>query len=173
MVFMPKPRNTIDQALWANVEPTGFCWNWRKPLDKDGYGTAHFGNKRYRAHRLSYETLVGPIPEGLVIDHLCRNKACVNPDHLEPVTNKENLLRGFTETRYHSTKTHCKNGHEYNEENTQFGNSQRYCRPCARDKQKRLNNDRRRAYRAEWARKDRARKKAEQLEAEHGGTRPR
>jgi hypothetical protein len=89
----------------------------------------------------------------------------VNPDHLEPVTHKENLMRGYTQARFHSEKTHCKNGHEFTPENTLQGVVQRYCRACARDKQKRLNSDERRAYRAEWARKDRARKKAVDIEA--------
>jgi hypothetical protein len=160
---MGRQRFTIDQALWAKVEPTGFCWLFTGWLDPQGYGTVTWERKGQRAHRVAYQELVGPIPEGLVLDHLCRVRNCVNPDHLEPVTHKVNLYRGFTEARKHGEKTHCKNGHEYTPENTLQTEVQRFCRACARDKQKRLNSTERRAYRAEWARKDRARKKAAKI----------
>lgn len=165
MVFMGRKPFNIEQALWDKTIITGFCWEYAGWLDKHGYGYTRFEGKTWRAHRLSYVLLVGDIPDGLVLDHLCRVRHCVNPDHLEPVTHKVNLYRGFTEARFHGTKTHCKNGHEYTPENTLQGASQRYCRACARDKQKRLNSPERRAYRAEWMRKDRERKRAEKVEA--------
>lgn len=86
--------------------------------------------KNYRGHRVMYEALVGPVPEGLVIDHLCRVRHCVNPEHLEPVTRKENLRRGRNHNR---DKTHCLKGHPFDEENTyQRSSGRRGCRACQR-----------------------------------------
>ena len=99
---------------WAKVEVTGFCWLWRSTTNKAGYGTLKTQGY-YLAHRWVYETLVGKIPdETPVLDHLCRVRNCVNPDHLEPVTTEENIRRGDVAR----VRTHCPKGHEYNEENT-------------------------------------------------------
>jgi hypothetical protein len=91
--------------------------------------------KRY-AHRWSYEHFVGPIPEGLHIDHLCRVRRCVNPDHLEPVTPKENYLRGEGPTARNSTKTHCKYGHKFDKSNTSVYGGRRHCNECGRRRQR-------------------------------------
>lgn len=109
------------------------CWEWTSFKDRDGY--AMFLEARglsQRAARFSYKTFVGPIPEGLVIDHLCRRRGCVNPNHLEPVTNRENILRGYSPRR---ERTHCKYGHEFTPENTYRPptNNSRICRKCHRD----------------------------------------
>ena len=110
------------------VTPTG-CWEWQKSLfASSGYAYVKHDGKGRLAHRVSYETFVGPIPEGLQIDHLCRNRPCINPDHLEPVTAAVNQQRQGSE------KTHCPRGHEYTDANTYIrpGTHIRNCRRCQR-----------------------------------------
>jgi hypothetical protein len=107
------------------------CWVWDKAKDRDGYGVTQIKRKNLRVHRAAYEAIVGPVPSGLVLDHLCRNRACYNPDHLEPVTNRENLMRGDTAAAKRAAQTHCKRGHEFTSANT-YTTSQgnRSCREC-------------------------------------------
>jgi hypothetical protein len=103
------------------------CWEWTGYKSKVGYGSLTNKGKVQRAHRFIYEQLVGAIPDGMVLDHLCTNKACVNPDHLEPVTILENTQR------FNKTRTHCKNGHEFTLANTYTPPKRldrRYCRTC-------------------------------------------
>ncbi|MFF5703430.1 HNH endonuclease signature motif containing protein [Streptomyces sp. NPDC012794] len=109
-------------APWRErIRETGSCWIWCGQRTRDGYG-------RYSgsgAHRVIYEALVGPIPEGLEIDHLCRVVSCVNPEHLEPVDRLENMRRRY------EIYTHCKTGHEFTPENTYvMPNGRRSCRTC-------------------------------------------
>ena len=98
------PKKPLAPRFWKFVVKTDTCWLWIGAKYKSGYGEFHLNRRTQRAHRIAYELLVGPIPEGLTIDHLCRVVACVNPAHLEPVTLLENLKR--------TTKPFCKNGHE-------------------------------------------------------------
>ena len=128
----------------------GSCWEWTGAKWK-GYG--QFGTqitpgkwRNVKAHRFAYEMFVGPIPEGLQLDHLCRNPGCVNPDHLEPVTNRENGLRGTSPAAVHAKATHCVNGHEFTPENTYRppGKNERACRECQRING-RINDAKRRA----------------------------
>lgn len=105
------------------------CWEWLGAIRKDGYGAITVKNRSFLVHRVAYEEWMGPIPEGLVLDHLCRNRKCFNPAHLEPVTLVENLLRGVR-TNQCAKVTHCKRGHPFDEENTLRWRGQRLCRAC-------------------------------------------
>ncbi|MFI5416442.1 MAG: HNH endonuclease signature motif containing protein [Nitrososphaerales archaeon] len=110
------------------------CWVWFGPKTLNGYGMFRLGKiSAMRVHRFAYETNKGKIPIGLQIDHLCRNRGCCNPDHMEAVTTKENVLRGNGITAQNARKTHCKNGHEFTKENTGITKSGRNCRVCNRE----------------------------------------
>lgn len=108
------------------------CWAWHGNIHPETrYGRFWFGRHLDRlAHRVAYEWSIGPIPEGMVIDHLCRNRQCVNPSHLEVVTNVENVMRGYSIWAINARKTHCKRGHEFTPENTIERNGTRACRTC-------------------------------------------
>lgn len=107
-------RRTLEQRFWEKVEKTDTCWLWTGwGVRHNGYGLIWVADRRptqQQAHRISYELHKGPIPAGLQIDHLCRNPACVNPDHLEPVTQSENVRRGLRGPR-----EFCPRGHAYAE----------------------------------------------------------
>lgn len=113
------------------------CWEWTGARLPAGYGRFWTGERMDLAHRFSYETFVGPIPAGLVLDHLCRNKGCVRPDHLEAVTQRENLRRGdvaFGDRHHNGRRTECRRGHLFTNENTRHANGRRVCRACERDR---------------------------------------
>lgn len=115
-------------------EETG-CWVWTASLrNKKGYGNYTQGGKSVSAHRAAYEMHVGEIPEGMVIDHLCRNRLCVNPAHLEAVTTRENILRGAGIAAKNAVKTHCLRGHEYTPENAIRNPGGKSCRQCGRER---------------------------------------
>lgn len=123
--------------LRVDKNGAGGCWLWTGYVAKTGYARLSVDGNYVYAHRWSYEHHVGPIPAGLVIDHLCSVRHCVNPDHLEPVTDAENVRRGEGGAHW-SAKTHCPRGHAYDEANT-YTNPQgrRNCRACARKPRKR------------------------------------
>lgn len=119
---------------------TNDCWLYAGTINSNGYGLIFSGTTLY-AHRVIYEALVGKIGEGLHIDHLCMVRSCINPLHLEPVTRKENILRGNGIAAQCARKTHCKQGHEYTSENTLIKSKGRVCKMCNRH-WNRLNRER-------------------------------
>jgi hypothetical protein len=116
------------EKFWARVDRSGGpdgCWLWMGSRNNYGQFWRTDIKRKVMAHRFAYELEVGPVPEGLMLDHLCRQRYCVNPRHLEPVTNQENQRRGAW-----GQATHCPNGHEYTPENTGHRNGKRACRAC-------------------------------------------
>lgn len=131
---------SVPGRLWAQVTKTDTCWLWTGHLSKPGgYGRLRDNRPGKSgsivAHRAAYELLVGPVPDGLVLDHLCRVRTCVNPAHLEPVTDRENVARGVGISVVNAAKTHCPKDHEYTPENTVLANrgAARRCRTCVRE----------------------------------------
>ncbi len=127
---------TPRERLLLNSKVDGACWIWQLRTTEDGYGKVQVNGRTWLAHRASYTMFKGPIPEGLTIDHLCKNTLCVNPAHLESVTDIENKRRALALRK--ALKTHCKRGHERTPENTYVnsrGNKQ--CLICVRLSNKR------------------------------------
>lgn len=119
------------------VNPKTQCWEWQRAKDKDGYGKLRVNGVAVYAHRYYYEQKYGPIPEGLTIDHLCRNRACVNPEHMECVDIRENILRGQGHAAINARKTHCIRRHPFDESNTYITKAgSRECRKCHKERMK-------------------------------------
>jgi len=126
----------VQQKIASRVVAgEGGCWIWtgkQQSQSRGGYGRIRHDGRTLAAHRVSYEAFIEPIPTGLQIDHLCRNTRCVNPYHLEPVTARENTLRGDTLPAMRAAVTHCPRGHAYDEENTYVWRGMRFCKECKR-----------------------------------------
>jgi hypothetical protein len=130
-------------GFWGHVDKSpGGCWIWTGTQDAKGYGISGKGDGRYSkyAHRRSWQMTRGEVPEGLELDHLCRNPSCVNPDHLEPVTHQVNVARGL----HGRERTHCPHGHPYDEANSYVYKGRTHCRACNREASRRYNAERRR-----------------------------
>ena len=138
---------TIKHRFWSKVNKDGPlpdipgwdkgpCWLWAgKPSPSTGYSrlSVRLGSNRWKmreAHSVAYELVIGPIPKGKQLDHLCRNRACPNPYHVEPVTRKENILRGMSPAAQQARRTHCKNGHPLSGVNVSMWRGHRLCRTC-------------------------------------------
>jgi hypothetical protein len=117
-------------GIWYIPIPETGCWIWARSVSGGGYANIRINGKQSVAHRVAYEALRGPIPEGMTLDHLCRVRCCVNPDHMDPVTMQENILRGVSVVAVNAGKTHCKNGHEFTDDNTIRVPAGRQCRIC-------------------------------------------
>lgn len=124
---------TTLERFTRKIDTSGECWNWTANKSPKGYGQFKIAARNVPAHRMAYELFVGPVPAGLVVDHLCRNRGCVRPDHLEPVTSRENTLRGVTLAASQVSRTHCPRGHEYAGGNLRLslGGRRRHCRACS------------------------------------------
>ena len=122
--IFPRSEDVFERIHSRAIKDKNGCWNWFGSKDKQGYGCLVYKRKFYMAHRLSYQSYVGKIGSGLQLDHLCRNKSCINPKHLEPVTQAENLRR--------AVPTHCKRGHDLNDSNVYHG--RRNCRTCNKER---------------------------------------
>ena len=121
---------TPTHRFWDKVQKGDGCWQWVGAIQGAGYGAFWTGPKCKLAHRIAYEHLVELIPDGLVIDHLCRNRACVNPAHMEVVTGRVNTLRGETLAARQVARTHCPRGHPYSGDNLIIRGGKRFCREC-------------------------------------------
>lgn len=149
---IPRRRIPAEDRLWARVDKDGPipqhrpdlgpCWLWTGPVSpgrRGGYGQLRIGSvlegnyRLIQVHRLSYEIAIGPIPQGLTLDHLCRTRRCVRASHLEPTTNRENILRGESPPAKNARQTECARGHPFDQENTSVRkNGIRVCRTCDR-----------------------------------------
>ena len=135
-------RLTLPERLEAKriYIPESTCWYWEGHLDRDGYAKIHVGDRPVMAHRLAYELTKGPIEKGKSIDHLCRNRECTNPDHLEPVTPRENTMRSpIAIAAVNSRMNKCKRGHELSFKSYP-SKSQRFCPTCRKNRRNSITN---------------------------------
>lgn len=131
---MPYPLQPLLPRLVDRMRLEGECWIYTGNQTPDGYGHISVDNRVQPVHRVAYEELVGAIPAGLVLDHLCRRPPCFNPDHLEPVTQRTNVRRGEGSPAVYASRTHCDQGHEFIEANTHIRtDGSRHCRTCHRN----------------------------------------
>ncbi len=157
-LITPRPPLSLEDRFWAKVNKAGpipegrpelgNCWDWTGRPNEEGYGSLLVGGrkgKQERAHRVGYELVVGPIPAGLVLDHLCRRTSCVRYSHLDPCTQAVNIARGKAPAalgeanRQRRERTHCKHGHEFTAANTTIRhNGCRTCKACARERAAKL-----------------------------------
>lgn len=145
----PATRRPYADVRWLQervVVSVNGCWLWRNGLDSNGYGVVRTSASRTPAHRYVYEALVGAIPKKLQLDHLCRQRRCVNPDHLQPVTQQENILRGTSPAAIAARQNSCIHGHPFTGSNLFIDSAGfRRCRTCQRQRDRRRAPRRRKA----------------------------
>lgn len=135
----------LPYGIWLRTRFSEGCWLWLGATMANGYGRFAVQRRARLVHRVAYEHLRGKIPDGLTLDHKCRQRNCINPDHLEPVTNRDNILRGGGVSARNARKTHCDHGHEFTPANTYVNRGQRLCRLCRRDASRKLRAQRKAA----------------------------
>lgn len=145
----------LPRRLARRIDFSGDCWLWTSYVEATGYARVYINGGREFAHRFMWESVVGPIPDGMQIDHLCRVRHCVNPGHLRVVTPRVNTLASpVAPAAINARKTHCHNGHQFSADNTYLNlNGQRICRQCRREWE----------WRAYWNRKGRLEEPAEEI----------
>lgn len=125
-------RAAYGDRLVSKIDASGDCWLWTAGKDRCGYGRFGVKGRNRLAHRVVYELAVGQIPQGLTLDHRCKTRHCVNPGHLDPISLRENILRGDGVGVVNAARTHCAHGHEFTPENTYVARGKRHCRECGR-----------------------------------------
>jgi hypothetical protein len=140
LLQVPGTSRTFARRVFSNIDASGDCWEWTGAPDSNGYGVIGRGlrgTSDIPAHRAVWQLLVGPIPDGMTYDHLCRNHACVNPDHGEIVTRGVNTMRGYSPSRFYSMRKTCNFGHPLDGIRPQSGRpgrTERYCKTCTRER---------------------------------------
>ena len=141
--LLPGETQPVADRFWAKVHKTDTCWLWTAAITGTGYGAIGVNGKTVLAHRWAYEQVKGPIPKGMQLDHLCRVRHCVNPDHLEAVTSRENSMRGDHPWVKLSRSGYCKRGHAMTQDNIYIISGKARCRRCYLDKNRRYRMKRR------------------------------
>ena len=134
-----KPQDPIKKFYSRIKKTSDDCWEWQGGLYSNGYARCRFNGKEHLVHRWAYETFIAMIPDGLHCHHVCYNRACVNPQHLELRTNRDNIFDkdSASTALYNMNKTHCKRGHEFNDHNTLVNKyGWRYCRTCHKERER-------------------------------------
>lgn len=129
---MVEARGGVAKRILARTVVKGDCWEWTGGVVNTGYGLTSVSGRRWLTHRLAHELWIGPIPESFEVDHLCRNRVCLNPDHLEAVSKAVNMRRAWAANRMSA----CRRGHAFTPENTFFNGGFRGCRTCRRLREK-------------------------------------
>lgn len=139
LTTLPRAASLEERLSRYTVDENG-CWRWSGAIKENGYGCLSLDGRVRYTHRLAYELWVGPVPDGMQLDHLCRNRACMNPAHLEPVTPSVNVRRGESPGAKALRRTHCVQGHAYAEHGV-IRMGRRVCRTCRTEYMRRYNAD--------------------------------